>query len=244
MRSGLTAAVPWWSITSTFFTIGHSTRTIVGIRRSALGGRRQPGYRRKVDPAIAHQSAVQWRKASRNPGDVAIGYEHSARSADTVERCSVETTPTPIGGGPLSKLCGLRADAGFREGSDAAREPRWRAPMHDHVCRGGLVALPRRIVTDYLLAAGDTRFAHPRGVACRRSTSDACRRRSRRWNCGLPRCSRSSFGDERVTAVTRIPPCRLWISDGLRSARMCFSFPGCRGGGIPAARSGYGRRRG
>lgn len=126
MRSELTAAVPRWSHHEHLFHHRPFDQHDRRIRRSASGGRRQPGYRRKVDTAIAHQSAVQWRKPSRNAGAVADRLRAYRRTwwspwKDTQRRTFAQRL---LAGGQLSQLCGLRADAAVRDGSDATPRAR------------------------------------------------------------------------------------------------------------------------
>jgi Protein of unknown function, DUF488 len=152
---------------NTFFTIGHSTRTIVefadllqesGVNlvvdvRSIPRSRTNPQFNQKGLP----EALAPWQ----------IGYEHIAELGPGEPARRRALTKCLLEGTQLSQLCGLCPDGALCRRHGAAPGAGQRAPMRDHVRGSGLVALPSADhcrLPSRRRRAGD---AHPRDVARR-----------------------------------------------------------------------------
>ena len=186
---------PWSDDTNTFFTIGHSTRTIVEfvdlLRESGvdlvIDVRSMP--RSRTNPQFNQESLPEalapWQIGYR-------AYRRARRPAGKVARRRA-FAQCLLASAQLSELCRLCPDGAVRRRPGAAPGTRRGATVRDHVRRSGLVALPP---PDHCrLPSGRRRAsdAHSRKIACRCGEPDTRRRRSQRWDGGLSR-PRSATG--------------------------------------------------
>ena len=189
MRRAVRRLAAWSDATNTFFTIGHSTRTIVefvdllrelGVDlvidvRSIPRSRTNPQFNRETLPGTLEP----WQ----------IGYEHIAELGGRrgKSRGAGAFAQFLLAGAQLSKLRRLCPDGALRGRPGAAPGTRRSATMRGHVRRSRLVAVPppdhRRLPSGRRRASD----AHSREIACRCGELHTRRRCSQRWDGGLSR---------------------------------------------------------